>query len=131
MPFSDTAGGISEFLKAIGQRDLIEPQPGLVGDCIELMPESRWVSTRQEPRPRRAAIRCRNIALGEPYTVCSQCVDVGGRDLLVAIATCLPPALIIRVKDQQVWFGRLLSLRNPKVSANQARCNRAAKCGEW
>jgi hypothetical protein len=39
--------------------------------------------------------------------------------------------LIIGVKDQQVWFGRLLSLSNPKVSANRARCNRAAKCGEW
>lgn len=95
------------------------------------MPESGWVSTRQEPGPRRAAICCSDIALGESYTVCSQCVDVGRWDLLVAIATCLSPALIIGLEDQQVGFGRLLSLSNLKVNANQACCNRAAKCCEW
>ena len=95
------------------------------------MPESRWVSTRQEPCPRRAAIRCSDIALGEPDTVCSQGVDVGGRDLFIAIATGLSPALIIGVKDQQVRFGGLLSFSKPNVGTDEARGNRAAKCGEW
>jgi hypothetical protein len=39
--------------------------------------------------------------------------------------------LVIGVEDQQIRFGCLLSLNNPKANANQASCNRAAKCCEW
>ena len=108
MPFADAAGRVPKILESVGQGDLVEPQSGFIGNGIEFMAKASWVFARKESGPRGTAVGGCNVALGEPDSIGSQSVNVWRWDLVVAIATGLTPALVIRVENQQVGFGVVL-----------------------
>src|SRR5262249_18311434 len=71
---------------------------------IELVAEARLASPGEKARPRRAAIRCRDVAIGTAHPACRQRVNVWRRDAPTAMNSNVAVAKVVRDNDQYVGF---------------------------
>src|SRR5688500_8262044 len=77
VPFADDAGLVARGFEPLGENRFAQRQPDVLvrnehGSGIELMSESLLVATRQERRPRRAAIGAADVAIGKANAVLRQ-----------------------------------------------------------
>src|SRR5688572_8556394 len=77
VPFADEAGLVARGFEPLGENRFAQRQPDVFvrhehGAGIELVSETLLVATRQERRPRRAAIGAADVTMGKANAVLRQ-----------------------------------------------------------
>ena len=91
MPFADQARCVARGLEGFRDRGFLDRQAEtrifvLGSGRIEFVPKTRGRPTREQPSPRRTAIRCGHVASREANPIRGDGVDVRCRDICVALA---------------------------------------------
>src|SRR5437763_640415 len=102
MPLSDRAGGVAQRLQSLRHRRLRKGQTALLGDAVELVPETRLIPAGHQPGPRGTAIRPRNVSLCKTDPVFRDRIDVWRRYVLRSLKSVLSPTDVVAENHQEV-----------------------------
>src|SRR6266542_2102289 len=111
VPLTDHAGGVAKRLHAGGQGGFRQWQTelcfgGLLRPRIELVAEALLVTSRVQPGASRAANRTGNVPAGEPDAVPRDGIDIGSRDIFVALHAELGVPEVVGDNKQDIGFAR-------------------------